>query len=332
MNCELIQDLDALTALEPAWRALYERAPEASPFQHPAWLLPWWNVFGSGQLLCFALWEEGCLVGLVPAFLHPWNGKRQVTFLGNGVSDRLGFLAEPQHREILISRFFGFLASAKGDWDICNLEGLPSSFQLCASCAPRLRFSLQPQDSFSSLALPRTPDDMVHALPRGLRRNLRRYREKLDSQGRTQLETTHSGESFQAALDALFRLHSMRWRSRHEAGMFDGLLEVFHRSAAIQMWNIGKARCVVLSFEERPIAVLYGFLDKARFWSYQTGFDPSLSRFSPGSLILEQAISEAIRNNAREFDFLRGAEEYKATWGARFQIIQRLLVWPGAAS
>ncbi len=328
MNCELIQDLKALAAIEPAWKGLYERATEASPFQHPSWLLPWWEVCGSGRLLCVALWDQGNLIGLVPAFLHLWKGRRQVTFLGNGVSDRLGFLAESHHRGILISRFFEFLASAKEDWDLCNLEELPSDFRLCSSCITGLRFSLEPQDSSSSFTLPPTPEEMGQALPHGLRRNLRRYRQKLDEQGKTELETVESEESFKAALDALFKLHAMRWKGRHETGMFYGPLEIFHRNAAIRMWNSGKARCFVLSFEKRKVAVLYGFLDKARFWSYQTGFDPDLSRFSPGSLILEHAVSEAVRNRAHEFDFLRGDEEYKKAWGARFQTTQRLLVWP----
>jgi len=30
-------------ALAPAWDDLWRRAPGATPFQSPAWLLPWWR-------------------------------------------------------------------------------------------------------------------------------------------------------------------------------------------------------------------------------------------------------------------------------------------------
>ena len=36
----LIRDSASLAAIEPEWRLLWERCPEATPCQHPAWLLP----------------------------------------------------------------------------------------------------------------------------------------------------------------------------------------------------------------------------------------------------------------------------------------------------
>src|SRR5262245_35823017 len=95
MRAEIIEEAQGLRALEAEWAGLYERCGDVSPFQHPGWLLPWWEWFGSGRPFCIAFRESGRLEALAPMFLHSWRGRRQVTFLGNGVSDRLGLLAEP---------------------------------------------------------------------------------------------------------------------------------------------------------------------------------------------------------------------------------------------
>ena len=62
---------------------------------------------------------------------------------------------------------------------------------------------------------------------------------------------------------------------------------------------------------------------------------PILKRFdacSPGALLLEHAIGEAVRTAAGEFDFLRGAEAYKYRWGARDRPQYRLRVEGASAA
>lgn len=54
-----------------------------------------------------------------------------------------------------------------------------------------------------------------------------------------------------------------------------------------------------------------------RTHSYIGGFDPRFAACSPGALVLEHALAEAVRERASEFDFLRGREAYKYRWGGR---------------
>jgi CelD/BcsL family acetyltransferase involved in cellulose biosynthesis len=50
---------------------------------------------------------------------------------------------------------------------------------------------------------------------------------------------------------------------------------------------------------------------------YIAGFDAELAQASPGTLLTATAIEESIREGARSYDFLRGNEGHKSTWGAR---------------
>jgi CelD/BcsL family acetyltransferase involved in cellulose biosynthesis len=58
---------------------------------------------------------------------------------------------------------------------------------------------------------------------------------------------------------------------------------------------------------------------------YLGGFEPSLARFGPGAALIDHAIGAAIDEGARAFDFMRGAEPYKARWGAATQANARMI-------
>ncbi len=53
----------------------------------PEWLLTWWWHFGSGRLRVMVFRQMGEVAGVLPCFLHPWNGRRQLTLVGSGITD-----------------------------------------------------------------------------------------------------------------------------------------------------------------------------------------------------------------------------------------------------
>ncbi|MCU1339592.1 MAG: hypothetical protein JWO19_5173 [Bryobacterales bacterium] len=327
MTPEPILTIQALSALQDEWTALYERVPDAAPFQHPGWLLPWWEKFGSGELISFGVRHEDRLVAMAPLFLHVWLGRRQVTFLGNGVSDRLEFLAEPCWRDAAIRMVLQCLAGERNRWDVCDLQDLPPSFSLPCPPPDGVQHLVSSSSVCSHSVLPPTREEFERALPHRFSRNLRRCREELNLAGEVEFQNVQSDAEFGIALDALFALRSARWETRAPDVSLSGKIEAFHRDAAGRLWKAGKVRLFLLLVDKRPVAALYGFLDKQRFSYYFSGFDPCWSRFSPGSLLLKYAIAQSIEEGARRFDFLRGDEPYKREWGARFDLNLRLLLW-----
>ncbi|MGI8743148.1 MAG: GNAT family N-acetyltransferase [Bryobacteraceae bacterium] len=328
MVVEPIETLAELESLVPEWDLLWERSPAAMPFQHPGWLLAWRKVFTGGQLFTFAVRNDTSLVALAPMFLHEWKGRRQVTFLGNGVSDHLDILVEPGMAQPAWAAILQVLAEQRHRWDVCDLQDLDENAPLVcsATCSP-LGSAVKPQYFCSSVTLPESAEAFHAALPHGLRRNLRRYRTRLEQQGAITFETAHAS-NFQDHLDALFALHRARWREKDEAGMLESPeLECFHRSAARGLWDRGLVRLHTLRLDDRIVAVVYAFVHAQRAYSYLGGFDPALARFSPGALIMGYTIEQAIREGVTEFDFLRGRESYKADWGAKPAVSSRLVLW-----
>jgi CelD/BcsL family acetyltransferase involved in cellulose biosynthesis len=128
-----------------------------------------------------------------------------------------------------------------------------------------------------------------------------------------------SGDDVRPAefIDALWRLHRDRWRSRGEGGVLDDMrVRAFHSAALPRLAAAGLSDLRLLDIGGVIAGAYLGLRDARRSYAYLGGFDPSFSRESPGAVLLGSAIEAAVRRGAEEFDFLRGRESYKYSWGA----------------
>src|SRR5690349_6915700 len=95
-HVELVTGLARLEELAGPWEALRARCPGATPFQSPAWLIPWWRAFGRGGLRMVALHRPGRLAGMAPLYLASGGAvSLRWLLLGSGNTDHLDVLAEP---------------------------------------------------------------------------------------------------------------------------------------------------------------------------------------------------------------------------------------------
>ncbi len=306
-----------LDALKDEWRDLWERCPYATPFQSPEWLIPWWHAFRPGRLKCLLLRERGRLAGFAPLYSDETGLLR---LAGAGNSDYLDVLVEPG---------FGV------DW--IYEQARPAHFQDLRAESPLLRGSppwaqVVEGEACPVLALPASVEQWKQALPRGIRRNLKRYGEKL---GDVRFECSDDP----AWIEQLFRLHEARWRKlRDEPGVLANETVVeFHRAVVRGFAERGWLRFWIVHAGGRAAGIVYAFACRGRAYLYLGGFDPALARYGPGTLALGCAIECAIREGLREADFLRGGEKYKFEWGAvsrpnRDVLIRRPCCGPGSHS
>lgn len=316
---EIIIDFGRLREIVPEWQRLVERSPDATPFQSPAWVVPWWEHFGTGELITPVLRRGAELAGLAPCYLHraPDGSTRQVSFIGIGNSDYLDAVLDPEMVSEGSASILEMLILESERWDECDLFDLPSGSPLLETPVPfGFTGTREPLSTCPVLRLPDTFAAYVDSLPSVHRRKSRKERRVLEESGRLCLETAnraHLGEY----LEDFFRLHQAWWNRRGEPGVLsDPAVRDFHREAAAGLMEAGWLQLYRLSLDGRPIASVYGFCRGARFYSYLGAFDPEMERFSPGVVIFLMIIEECIRNGIREFDFLRGRERYKYLWGA----------------
>jgi CelD/BcsL family acetyltransferase involved in cellulose biosynthesis len=65
-----------------------------------------------------------------------------------------------------------------------------------------------------------------------------------------------------------------------------------------------------------PAAIEYTLQSSDTVYFYQSGIEPELSNEHPGWLSTICSFRSAIEQGVRYFDFMRGDEAYKASWGA----------------
>ena len=297
----------ALSALEPEWRELWERDPAATPFQSPAWLIPWVRIFAGPDWLVATMRRRGRLMAVLPLFLVEDDHGRRLMSMGAGITDYADGVFDPE----VGCREASLLITALNDWPAIELLQIPGGSPLLAAAAPRGWWDdRRPAEPCPVMSL-------TTALPRRMRQNLRYYRARIE---RSEIEHAllSSRDAALPALECLFALHGARWQSRGSPGVLsDEKVRCFHRQAVPALADAGLLRMHVLHWQGTPVAIGYMLTAKARAYDYITGFDPDLAALGLGTVLIGCAIQTAAEEGAREFDFLRGREDYKYRWGAR---------------
>lgn len=318
IRIEKVTTLGGLEALRPAWTELWCRSPSATPFQSPAWLVPWWRHIGRGELFALTAWQRERLLGLLPCYVYTDQGTRKLLLLGSGTSDHCDGLFDPSGARELAGELLAEIAQVRHRFDVVELQPLGTGSPLLEAPAPAgLADARSTQEPCPLLRLPDNRNELDRVVPPGMRQNLRYYRRRAERAGRLWFERA-TEDSMRVLLQALFELHGARWSERGGPGVLaDERVRAFHADAAPELLGAGLLRLYALRLDERIIAALYGFAAKGRFYYYLGGFDPEFGALSPGTLMIGHAVEEAVREGLAEFDFLRGAEPYKYHWGAQ---------------
>ena len=316
---EAVRSGDALEALRPAWRHLHRRCPDATPFQSPEWLIPWWHGFGDGNL---STWTASCddeLVAVAPLYIwtSPERG-RMLLLLGAGTSDYLEALCLPAHRTSFATALLDVLRDEP--WDVCELAQLREGSPLLLGAVPTtLRDTRAPDEPCAVLRF--APDASLEAcIPKRMQQNLRYYRRRAERLGVVEAREAAAADAH-SSFDRLVSLHGLRWSDRGAPGVLaDERVLAAHRAAVPELAHAGLLRLYELLIDGRVAASLYALADARPHGSvyyYLGGFDPAFQAASPGTLVIAHAIAQAHGSGAAAFDFLRGRESYKYLWGAR---------------
>jgi CelD/BcsL family acetyltransferase involved in cellulose biosynthesis len=315
LEIEEVTTAEGLEALTPAWHDLWCRAPGATPFHSPLWLIPWWREVGGGELRVLVARQGERMVGLLPLYLqHDGEGGKLLP-LGIAISDYLDGLFEEGIGVLAAEAMLRHLAE-RDDWRRCELHPLRAGTALLEARAPPDHVDdVLPFEPCLVVEIPPGARELKDVLPSKIRDNLGYFRKRAERTGEVRFETA-TAATLADLVDALFGLHDARWQQLGQPGVLaDPAIRRFHRAAAPRLQRAGLLRLHALRLNGRIAAVMYALAARRRTYCYLCGFDPEFAALSPGTLILGHSIWEATREGAREVDFLRGRERFKYHWG-----------------
>jgi CelD/BcsL family acetyltransferase involved in cellulose biosynthesis len=319
----LITRTGDLVRLLPEWWALWSRTEQATPFQSPAWLLPWWQVFHPGDLMTVAVRRGGLLVGLAPLYLERGAYGRRLLPLGIGLTDYHDLLIDGAPAAEVADALVAVLGAKDDLWDVLSLEELRPDAIARGLPFAALQVEQQGQSACPVLPLP----DSVTAWDGS--RGGRRWRRAWNRVLRHDRVTVVEGDTLNGAalLEAVIDLHGRRWTATGETGVLaDADVRLFHRTVVPRLVASNILRLYGLEIDGRMIAAYYGFVHRRDAYAYINGFDPDFGFDSPGTALIGHAVRDAIASGCTQFHFLRGQEPYKYAWGAedRWNVVLRL--------
>ena len=161
------------------------------------------------------------------------------------------------------------------------------------------------------------------------RHELRRKLRRAEAAGEVEFEEIHDPAS---GVDEFVAMHQARWG---DDGLFPDTeggarsRRFFRRLAELEGPG-GTLRIGRLRVGGKPVFMCAGFHDGNAVYYYNAGSDPEARALSPGVIGVAWYLQHGLAAGTRVFDFLRGNEGYKYTWGAVDRSIHRLIVTRGA--
>ncbi|WP_375402317.1 GNAT family N-acetyltransferase [uncultured Sphingomonas sp.] len=305
------------------WWDLWRRDPRATPFQSPAWAEAWWTHLGGGERIDMeARAADGRLVAAMPMTTWDDAGVRRLVPVAAGTSDYSDALFDPTAGPIAMKRLWDALLATADRWDELLLPDLRADSPLLGPVPDGWRAVDEPGEVCPVMMLPSAPP-LLAGLSKSRRRKVVHDRHRAAAVGKVR-EAIVGADGINEALDALFTLHAARWAAAGEPGMLaDHKVQAFHRAAAPALAAAGLLRLSMVRLDGRIVAVLLGFADGRKGYSYINGVDQTLPGQSFGTLAFACSIEDALAGGAGEFHFLRGEETYKYGWGAEARVTVR---------
>ncbi len=173
---KILRSTEELEAFAPAWRRLWCEDPDATPFQSPDWLLPWWHEFGQPDVHAIVLSRGETPVGFLPVLPLSRAGRPRTPPSADrdrhdGLSRRRILAALHRRRHRSRARFPSR----------ANRAGLDTRHAAAPALAAACRRSAQPAAGallFQSEGCSRTEAKRMAELPQKIRRNAMYYRNR----------------------------------------------------------------------------------------------------------------------------------------------------------
>lgn len=294
------------------------------PFCAPAWMLAWWREGRSGDArLRVALALEGDrLVGIAPFFAQVSYGLNELRLLSAGFSHRIGLLAEAGRQEEVAASLAPALAASEPAPASVVFEGIDAEDpwpDLLTAAWPARGGRLRTDAEMKApvVELEGSYEDWMEGRPRKFRKEARRNARRLEEEGVQSRISTQPD-----AVAALLHLHEARWQDRGGSDV-GARAERVVAAAAAELGPSGRLEVALLEDDSQPIAgeLLLRAGEVAAFWA--GGFDPTWSRFAPGTQTMLAALRAAADGGVRLVDLGGGAHPYKL----RMADASRPLVW-----
>jgi CelD/BcsL family acetyltransferase involved in cellulose biosynthesis len=314
---EVARDFAALESRIEEWNRLVERAQTNTVFQTYECHASWWKVFGADRRLLILLAEaDGELIGLAPLMASErsfvGHTQRMVEFIGARSFDYCDFIIDRTRPDVL-PLFLSELADGEDAFDQLYLRNIPGS----STTVGELRRFFESSGFLTDIrVLYEAPTRLFNdpaadqQLPN--KKSLKRHYNYFRRSGELEFRNCTNAEEVLRYLDGFFEQHIRRRAVTDTPSLFlDERMRSFFRELVRTLAPRGWLLFSVVLFNQKAIAMHFGFEYGNRIIWYKPAFDMDYATHSPGEVLIRYLFEYALQRKVGELDFTIGKEPFK---------------------
>ncbi len=309
-----------------AWNELAQAGISDTPFARHEYLSQWWRTMGGGEwsaaeLVLISASENGRLIGIAPLFKAVHEGRDELLLVGSiEISDYLDLIVRPEDATRFLSALLDFLGGSPR-WNKQPLDwyNLPESSQTLTGLQTE---SEKRGWSYGQEIYRPTPHIVLNGdfeaflggLDKKQRHEIRRkMRRAAEAPVPVDFHIVEDAGELDSVTEDFLRLMA---QDASKAEFLRPAMREHMRAVVREAFAAKYLWLVFLMVNGAPAAAALNFDYKNKIWGYNSGVDREHMELSPGWVLLAHEIQWACEHGRREFDFMRGDEEYKYRFGA----------------
>lgn len=332
LRVECLKKVEDLNAISAQWEQLLGQSLTNSYSLSWPWLRHWLAVYLSkNTLLCLIVYDEDRIVGIAPLWVKKVRqagiaSLRILRFIGSEevCGDHLDLIIHQKNFEAICRAIWEHLhGPLKKEWDIWEYDFVPSDSkvlhtlnELSERDVRCLGMSINGYTICPYATLPETWEQYQATIGTKQRGNLKTSTNLMMQAGQLEFKICESIADLPRFMASHIDLHNKSWHDRGQSGSFASRnFTEFHRRFSEELLQQGRLLLCNLELNGIPVGSFYGFEYKKVLHYYLLGVNrEAVPKASIGRVLLAKSIEAAIQRGCREFDMLRGFEEYKYYW------------------
>lgn len=322
MQVTTITEYNDFLELENNWKYIFEKCGAKNIFTSWEWCSLWWKYYGQNQKLMVLVVKDGEeIIGIVPLMLSDGNSstlwRPRIRFIGEDIADYMDFLI-PRDNKKVVKVIANFLIKLN-NWEVIDLKRIPETSPNLIpikECIAELNYPHVFRVSSISpfIKIETRWDDYYKSISKGLKQDIRTALNKFKLLGEINFETFDEN-ALKSVLDTFSTLHKKRQSNKIGQSLFETQTNRnFFYDLAFTFTRRGWADISALKINDRVISVVFTFKYKGTFFYWIPAFDLEFSKYSPAKVHLQNLLKNCFEQSYKEFDFMRGDEDYKSRW------------------
>jgi CelD/BcsL family acetyltransferase involved in cellulose biosynthesis len=320
----VLTELSDIERISGDWNRLLRRSPCNRAFSSPAWFLGACRV--QPELAPYAIIaRRGAEIIAVLPLVVTADGMEAV--FPSPMSNYNDLIAAPDDGEALAGMLQYAISSAR-PYERLNLRWITLSSNCMRAVyllgtQPELATCFHPERDYFYIRLPPSYNDYLRSRSRVFRKGIGRAAKKAAGAGLIVRELDPASFPARRIPDLFLALHVARFG---EASAFRGQPRngVFADLVLPALFAERQMLVFALYHRDEIIGIDLSMLGANSLCTWNGGYPPEAEKWSPGRLLLDAGIRKAFALGLEEYDLLRGAQAWKASWANQVRSVGRV--------